>query len=130
VSPEDKATAVQKLSTDKNYVAMIGDGMNDSSALAHADLGISFQEGSELAKTSADLVLMQSNLELIEDSFKISYAIRNKILQNYFWAFLYNSVAIPLAMAGQLNPMIAAAAMALSSTSVVLNSLLLRRALK
>lgn len=127
VSPQGKADFVQQLRDKDSYVAMIGDGMNDSSALANANLGVSFQQGSDLAKSSADIVLMKDDLGLIADSFRISYAIRSKILQNYFWAFLYNVISIPLAMAGLLNPMIAAAAMALSSTSVVMNSLLLKR---
>ncbi|MCO4779002.1 MAG: cation-translocating P-type ATPase, partial [Flavobacteriaceae bacterium] len=130
VSPSKKSQVIQSLCKNDNFVAMIGDGMNDSSALAYADLGISFQAASDLAKSSSDIILMQNNLNLIQDAFKISYAIKHKILQNYFWAFLYNLIAIPLAMSGQLNPMVAAAAMALSSTSVVLNSLLLKRALK
>ncbi|MCJ8344015.1 cadmium-translocating P-type ATPase [bacterium] len=130
VSPKDKADLIKKLRQQGQYVAMIGDGMNDSSALAHASLGISFLEASELAKSSSDIILMKSDLRLIEDAFKISYAIKNKIIQNYFWAFLYNIIAIPLAMSGQLDPMVAAGVMALSSTSVVLNSLLLRGALK
>jgi len=128
LSPEDKRVAVEEFKKAGGYVAMVGDGINDSSALAQADLGISFQEGSDLAKGSADLVLMKSDLSLIEKAFSLSYAIRRKILQNYFWAFCYNLVAIPLAASGALNPMIAAGAMTLSSISVVLNSLLLRRA--
>lgn len=127
LSPEDKRKAVEKLKDEGAFVAMVGDGINDSSALAQADLGISFQEGSDMAKGSADLVLMKSDLSLIQKAFELSYAIHRKILQNYFWAFCYNLVAIPLAAMGQLNPMIAATAMALSSLSVVINSLLLKR---
>lgn len=127
VSPQDKADYVLKYKKGGSFVAMIGDGMNDSSALANADLGISFKQGSDLAKSSADIILMKDDLSLIAEAFQISYAIRKKIFQNYFWAFLYNAIAIPLAMTGMLNPMIAAAAMALSSTSVILNSLLLKR---
>ncbi|MBT3786717.1 cadmium-translocating P-type ATPase [bacterium] len=129
LTPENKREAVMGFKDAGGYVAMVGDGINDSSALAQADLGISFQEGSELAKGSADLVLMKSDLSLIEDAFDLSYAIRRKILQNYFWAFLYNTVSIPVAMCGLLNPMIAAVAMTLSSISVLTNSMLLRRSL-
>ncbi|HTT37001.1 MAG TPA: heavy metal translocating P-type ATPase [Burkholderiales bacterium] len=127
VLPEAKAAEVEKLRASGKVVAMAGDGINDAPALAAADVSFAFASGSDIAIESADVTLMRNDLMSVVDAISLSRATLAKIRENLFFAFVYNALGIPLAALGLLSPVIAGAAMAMSSVSVVTNSLLLRR---
>ena len=126
VKPGDKAAAVTALKGEGQVVGMAGDGVNDAPALASADVSFGMAGGSDIALEAADITLMRADLNGVADAVELSRAVMRKIRQNLFFAFFYNVLALPLAAAGLLNPVIAGAAMALSSVSVVSNSLLLK----
>lgn len=127
VLPQHKSEVVQELRQQGEIVGMVGDGINDAPALAAAHVGIAMSTGTDVAMHSAGITLMRGNPLLIPDAISVSRRTYSKIKQNLFWAFIYNVIGIPLAAMGYLSPVVAGAAMALSSVSVVSNSLLLKR---
>jgi Cu+-exporting ATPase len=130
VMPEDKSNAIKQLQEEAGGIAMVGDGINDAAALAQADIGIAIGTGTDIAIESADVTLIQGDLNTLVTAIELSDATYRKIVQNLYWAFGYNFLAVPLAVMGLLHPLVAEAAMAFSSITVIGNSLLLRKFLK
>ena len=123
VKPEDKLNVIESLQQQSKKVAFVGDGINDALALNKADLSIAMGEGSDIAKSSSDITLANNKLENISSSIKLSKKVYLNIIENFLWAFSYNIIAIPLAFAGVLSPLVAGICMAFSNISVVLNAL-------
>jgi Cu+-exporting ATPase len=127
MTPVTKKSLVDSLRAKGKIVAFVGDGINDAPAIAAADVGIAMGGGSDVAASSAGLVIQRAGLSTLVEAIELSVRVTRVIRENFFWAFFYNVAAIPFAVAGQVTPMWAAAAMAFSSVSVVLNALRLTR---
>jgi len=125
--PEHKSQAIEQLKKKNNTVVMIGDGINDAPALASADASIAMGSGTDVAMDAAGITLMRPEIGLVIEAIQIAKKTQYKIKQNLFWAFIYNCIGIPLAALGFLSPVVAGAAMAFSSVSVVSSSILLLR---
>lgn len=127
VQPENKAEEISKLKKEGKIVAMVGDGINDAPAMATADIGFAIGTGTDVAIEAADIVILREDLTALVSAIKLSKQTMKKIKQNLFWAFIYNLIGIPIAASGHLNPVLGAVTMSLSSISVLLNSLSLKK---